>query len=445
MALALPAVAGLALSGCAGAGGGGGGGGGGDSKSLTVLMVGNPQMVDIQKLTKDSFTKDTGITVNYTVLPENELRDKVTQDVATGAGQYDVATVGAYEVPIWAKNGWLNELDSYADEGSFDKADLLEPITKSLSGEDGKLYGLPFYGESSFLMYRKDVLAKKGITMPERPTWQQVADIAAKVDGAEPGMKGICLRGLPGWGEMFAPLTTVVNTFGGTWFTKDWQAQVDSPEFQQAVNFYVDLIKKHGEPGAAQAGFTECLNAMSQSKVAMWYDATSAAGSLEDPKVSKVAGKVGYVHAPVEKTKASGWLWAWAWVMPKTTKNSDTAAQFMTWASSKEYEQLVGEKLGWARVPAGKRKSTYEIPEYKKASAAFGEMTLQSIEEANPEDPGVQPRPTVGVQFVAIPEFQDLGTKVSQDIAAAIAGRGSVDEALSKGQTLAEEVAAKQS
>jgi sorbitol/mannitol transport system substrate-binding protein len=184
---------------------------------------------------------------------------------------------------------------------------------------------------------------------------------------------------------------------------------------------------------------------MSQSKVAMWYDATSAAGSLEDPKVSKVAGKVGYVHAPVEKTKASGWLWAWAWVMPKTTKNSDTAAQFMTWASSKEYEQLVGEKLGWARVPAGKRKSTYEIPEYKKASAAFGEMTLQSIEEANPEDPGVQPRPTVGVQFVAIPEFQDLGTKVSQDIAAAIAGRGSVDEALSKGQTLAEEVAAKQS
>jgi sorbitol/mannitol transport system substrate-binding protein len=442
MALALPAVAGLALSGCAGAGGGGGSGGG-DSKSISVLMVGNPQMVDIQKLTKDSFTKDTGIKVNYTVLPENELRDKVTQDVATGAGQYDVATVGAYEVPIWAGNGWLNDLGSYADQGSFDKADLLEPITKSLSGEDGKLYGLPFYGESSFLMYRKDVLQQKGITMPDRPTWQQVADIAAKVDGAQPGMKGICLRGLPGWGEMFAPLTTVVNTFGGTWFTKDWQAQVDSPEFKQAVNFYVDLIKKHGEPGASQAGFTECLNAMSQSKVAMWYDATSAAGSLEDPKVSKVAGKVGYAQAPVVKTKAAGWLWAWAWVMPKTTKNADAASKFMTWASSKDYEKLVGQKLGWSRVPAGKRKSTYEIPEYKKAAAAFGDQTLQAIEEADPENPGVQPRPTVGVQFVDIPEFQDLGTKVSQDIAAAIAGQGSVDDALSKGQSLAEDVATK--
>ena len=444
MALALPAVAGLALSGCAGAGGGGGGGGDGGSKSINVLMVGNPQMVDIQDLTADSFTKDTGIKVNYTVLPENELRDKVTQDVATGAGQYDVATVGAYEVPIWAGNDWLHEVDSYADDdSSYDKADLLKPMVQSLSGEDGKLYGLPFYGESSFLMYRKDVLQKKGIEMPDRPTWQQVADIAAKVDGAEPGMKGICLRGLPGWGEMFAPLTTVVNTFGGTWFEKDWTPKVNAPEFKDATNFYVNLIKAHGEPGASQAGFTECLNALSQGKVAMWYDATSAAGSLEDPKVSKVSGKIGYVQAPVVKTDASGWLWTWAFVMPKTTKKADNASKFMLWATSKDYEHLVGEKLGWSRLPAGKRASTYEIPEYKKAAAAFGPQTLQAIEEANPEDPGVQPRPTVGVQFVDIPEFQDLGTKVSQDIAAAIAGRGTVDDALNKGQTLAEDVAKK--
>src|SRR3954447_3989247 len=300
LALALPVAAGLTLSGCAGAGGGSGGsGGGGDSsKSISVLMVGNPQMVDTEKLTKDTFTKDTGIKVNYTILPENELRDKVTQDIATGAGQYDVVTIGAYEVPIWSKNKWLTEMDQYADkDSSFDKADLLPPITKVLSGEDGKLYGIPFYGESSFLMYRKDVFAKKGLTMPQNPTWAQVAALAAKVDGAEPGMKGICLRGLPGWGEQGGPLTTLVNTFGGTWFTKDWQAQVDAPPFKKAVNFYVNLVRAHGEPGAAQAGFTECLNSFSQSKTAMWYDATSAAGSVEDPKVSKVAGKVGYVPA----------------------------------------------------------------------------------------------------------------------------------------------------
>ncbi len=443
--VAMPLLAALALSGCAGAGGGGGGGGDAKGKTLNVLMVGNPQMVDIQKLTKDSFTKDTGIKVNYTVLPENELRDKVTQDIATGAGQYDVVTIGAYEVPIWSKNGWLTAMDAYADEdSSFDKGDLLEPITKVLSGEDGKLYAIPFYGESSFLMYRKDVFAKEGLEMPERPTWQEVADLAAKVDGAEPGMKGICLRGLPGWGEQGGPLTTVVNTFGGTWFTEDWQAQVDSPEFAKAVNFYVDLVRAHGQPGAAQAGFTECLNSFSQSKTAMWYDATSAAGSVEDPNVSKVAGKVGYVPAPVEQTDSSGWLWTWAWAMPKTTKNADTAAEFMLWASSKDYEKLVGEELGWSRLPAGKRKSTYSLPEYQKAAEAFGPQTLEAIEAADPDNPGVQPRPTVGVQYVAIPEFQDLGTRVTQDIAAAMAGRGTVDEALAKGQKAAEEVAAKQ-
>ncbi len=442
--VAMPLLAALALSGCAGAGGGGGGGDA-EGKTLNVLMVGNPQMVDIQKLTKDSFTKDTGIKVNYTVLPENELRDKVTQDIATGAGQYDVVTIGAYEVPIWSKNGWLTAMDSYTDEdSSFDKDDLLEPITKVLSGEDGKLYAIPFYGESSFLMYRKDVFEKEGLEMPERPTWQEVADLAAKVDGAEPGMKGICLRGLPGWGEQGGPLTTVVNTFGGTWFTEDWQAQVDSPEFAKAVNFYVDLVRAHGQPGAAQAGFTECLNSFSQSKTAMWYDATSAAGSVEDPNVSKVAGKVGYVPAPVEETTSSGWLWTWAWAMPKTTKNADTAAEFMLWASSKDYEKLVGEELGWSRLPAGKRESTYSLPEYQKAAEAFGPQTLEAIEQADPENPGVQPRPTIGVQYVAIPEFQDLGTRVTQDIAAAMAGRGTVDEALAKGQKAAEEVAAKQ-
>jgi sorbitol/mannitol transport system substrate-binding protein len=277
--------------------------------------------------------------------------------------------------------------------------------------------------------------------MPAKPTWNQVADIAKKLNGSTKGMAGICLRGKTGWGENLAPLNTVVNTFGGQWYDMQWKAHLTDPAFKEATNFYVNLVKAHGEAGASQAGFTECLNAMSQSKVAMWYDATSAAGSLEDPKVSKVAGKVGYAPAPVEKTDSSGWLWAWGWVMPKTTKNADNAGKFMTWASSKEYEQLVGKQLGWARVPAGKRASTYEIPEYKKASAAFGQPTLNAIESADPENPGVQPRPTIGIQFVGIPEFQDLGTKVSQDIAAAMAGRGTVDDALAKGQKLAEDVA----
>src|SRR3954463_2894883 len=230
------------LSGCwAGAGGAGSGG-----DAINVLMVNNPQMTELQKLTKAHFTKETGIKVNFTVLPENDVRDKISQDFANQAGQYDVATLSNYEIPIYARNGWLHEMNSYVTKDpSYDEKDVLAPMRQSLTGDDGKLYGQPFYGESSFLMYRKDVFEQKGLTMPARPTWTQVADLAAKADGAESGMKGICLRGLPGWGEVIAPLTTVVNTMGGTWFTQDWQAQLTSPEFKKATQFYVDLVRGH--------------------------------------------------------------------------------------------------------------------------------------------------------------------------------------------------------
>ncbi|WP_030184688.1 ABC transporter substrate-binding protein [Streptomyces violaceorubidus] len=424
------------LTGCwVGAGGAGSGG-----NAINVLMVNNPQMVELQKLTADHFTKDTGIKVNFTVLPENDVRDKISQDFANQAGQYDAATLSNYEIPIYARNDWLHEMDSYvAKDPAYDEQDVLGPMRESLTAEDGKLYGQPFYGESSFLMYRKDLFAKAGLEMPEHPTWTEVAGFAEKLDGSEPGMKGICLRGLPGWGELMAPLTTVVNTFGGTWFDQDWQARLDSPEWQRATKFYVDLVREHGESGAAQSGFAECLNNMTQGKVAMWYDATSAAGSL-DAAGSPVKGKVGYAPAPVEKTDSSGWLYTWAWGIQKASRNADKAWKFLSWASSKEYEQLVGDEIGWSNVPAGKRASTYGNPAYVKEAAAFQEMTRKAIEGARPKDPGVQPRPAPGIQFVGIPEFTDLGTKVSQEISAAIAGRQSVEEALKKSQQLAEKI-----
>jgi sorbitol/mannitol transport system substrate-binding protein len=424
----------LSASACAGAGGSGTG----DPNSISVLMVNNPQMGDLQKLTADNFTRETGIKVNYTVLPENDVRAKISQEFSSQAGQYDVASLSNYEIPFFAANKWLAPLDSVAKDPEFNQADILPAYTASLTGTDGKLYGEPFYGESSFLMYRKDILEAKGLAMPEKPTWDQVADIAAKADGAAPGMKGICLRGQPGWGQVFAPLTTVVNTFGGTWYDKNWNAKVNAPEFTEAAEFYTKLVREHGEAGAAQAGFTECLNYMSQGKVAMWYDATSAAGALE-ADASPVKGKIGYAQAPVKKTASSGWLWTWSWAMQAASKKQDAAGKFIAWASSKEYEELVADKLGWAKVPSGKRISTYENAEFQKA-APFFKAERFAIENADPKNPGAQPRPAVGIQFVGIPEFAALGTSVSQGISSAIAGQGTVADALAKGQQAAEKV-----
>ncbi len=434
LTMALP----LALSGCAGWGGGGGGGGG--ANSINVLMVNNPQMVDLQQLTADHFTAETGIEVNFTTLPENDVRDKISQEFTSQAGQYDVASLSNFEIPIYAKAGWIAPLDDFiAGDSGFAQEDILEPMTTSLSS-DGKVYGEPFYGESSFLMYRKDLVDQLGLTMPEKPTWPEVAELAKQLDGAEPGMNGICLRGQPGWGQIFAPLTTVVNTFGGTWFEEDWTPKVNAPEFTAAVNFYVDLVREYGEKGAPQAGFTECLNALTQGDVAMWYDATSAAGSLEAPG-SPVKGKMGYAPAPVMETDSAGWLYAWSWAIQEASTKQENAWRFISWASSAEYEELVGEELGWSRVPAGKRASTYENPAYLEEAGSFAEATKQAIESADPTDPGAKPRPAIGIQFIDIPEFPNLGTQVSQDVSAAIAGQTTVEEALDKGQQLAEDVA----
>jgi sorbitol/mannitol transport system substrate-binding protein len=427
---------------CSGAGGGGGGGGSdGGQTTITVATVANPQMQDIEKLVTNFEKDNPDVKVNFVILPENELRDRVTQDIAAQGGQYDVVTIGTFEVPQWAKNGWIENLGPYTDKDpGYDAKDLIPTVAAALS-YNNSLYAVPFYGESSFLMYRKDLFDKAGLTMPAKPTWDQVAQFARKLNDPKKNQAGICLRGLPGWGELFAPLNTVVNTFGGRWYDMSWNAQLTEAPFKQATQFYVNLVKDAGEPGAPNAGFTECLTAYSQGHAAMWYDATVAASLLEDPKTSKVAGKNGFAPAPVKDTEWSGWLWAWSLALPSTSKKKDAAWKFMSWATSKDYIKLVGQELGWERVPPGSRLSTYQIPEYKQAAAAFADLTVQAINQADVANAGTQPRPYTGVQYVGIPEFQSLGTSVSQEISAAIAGRQTVDQALQKGQQQAQQVA----
>ncbi len=321
----------------------------------------------------------------------------------------------------------------------YDPGDFIPSVRNALSYQ-GHMYSVPFYGESSFLMYRKDLFEQAGMTMPARPTWPEVAAMAARLDDPAAGRAGICLRGKPGWGEMMAPFDTVLNTFGGRWYDPQWQAQLESPQVRAATQFYVDLVREHGEPGAAQAGFSECGTQFGQGNAAMWYDATSAAGTVENPEESTVVGRVGYAPAPVVATPSSGWLYSWALGIPQTSPRKDAAWRFMAWMTSKQYIERVGQQLGWTSVPPGSRVSTYARPEYQQASGAYAPLILQALQEANPQHPTVEPVPYEGIQFVRIPEFQDLGTRVSQQISAAIAGQGTVDEALRQSQNYAETV-----
>ncbi|MCW3048808.1 MAG: Various polyols transporter, periplasmic substrate-binding protein [Solirubrobacterales bacterium] len=419
--------------------------GGGKGGSINVAIVDNPQMKDIAALTPKLFTAKSGIKVNYTVLDEGTLREVTTRDVAAGGRQFDVAMIGMYEAPQFGKAGNIIDLTPKATaDPTYNLGDLIPSVRNGLSA-DGKLYAAPFYGESSFLMYRKDILKKDGVTMPPHPTWAQVAAIARKVN--TPNMAGICLRGKPGWGDLGAALTTVLNTFGATWWsakpdgTVD-KAQVNQPAFKQALQFYTGLIKDAGEKDAANSSFNECLSQYKDGKVAMWYDATVAAGLLEASD-SPVKGKNGYAAAPVNKTPASGWLWSWALAIPKTTSKQDLAWKYISFATGPQYIKEAGAQIsgGWPAIPPGTRKSTYEIPQYKQAARAFAKPTLAAMSAAPINNPGTTKRPGVpGVQYVGIPEFQDVGNQCTQQFSAVIAGRTPIDAALKNCQDIASQV-----
>jgi sorbitol/mannitol transport system substrate-binding protein len=407
----------------------------GSTGTVTVAVVSNPLITgQMIPLTKSNFEKKyPGINVKFATYTEADLRAAIEKDVSTHSNAFNVIMIGPYETPLFAKNGWLDNLSTQfiAKEPSYDAGDLLPPIAKALSYKGG-LYAVPFYGESSMVYYRKDLFAKAGLIMPLHPTWTQIQSFAAKLN--KPGkVSGICLRGLAGWGDNMAALDTVVNTFGGEWFNEKWQPQLTSPAFEAATNFYVNLIRKYGEAGASNDSFNQLLTLYGQGKCAMWYDATVAATSIATTYPS-MAAQTGYAFAPVDKTKSSGWLWTWSLGIPQGTSNQGAAWKFVSWATSKSYDSLVASKYGWAAVPPGTRTSLYNTPQYQSAAKAFAGITLASIDSTDPDHPTVNPVPYVGIQYVDIPQFEVLGVEVGQQIAGAIAGTESVAQALKTSQ-----------
>ncbi|NDW30837.1 sugar ABC transporter substrate-binding protein [Salipiger sp. PrR007] len=403
--------------------------------TITVATVNNGDMIRMQGLMDAFYEAHPDIKVQWVTLEENVLRQRVTQDVATKGGQFDVMTIGTYEVPIWGERGWLVSLDDLPE--SYDADDILPAIRGGLT-VDGNLYAAPFYGESSMVMYRKDLMEAAGLEMPEAPTWDFIKEAAAAMTDKEGEVYGICLRGKAGWGENMAFLTAMSNSYGARWFDMDWKPQFDSPEWKATLTDYLDLMNNYGPPGASSNGFNENLALFQSGKCGMWIDATVAASFVTNAEDSSVADQVGFALAPDNGLgKRGNWLWAWNLGIPAGTQKEDAAKAFVEWATSKEYLALVAEKEGWANVPPGTRTSLYENPEYLEA-APFAEMTLESINAADPQNPTVDEVPYVGVQFVAIPEFQGLGTAVGQQFSAALAGQVTAEQALQSAQMLTE-------
>jgi sorbitol/mannitol transport system substrate-binding protein len=399
--------------------------------TLTIATVNNGDMIRMQGLT-DDFTAKTGHNVEWVTLEENVLRQRVTTDITTKGGAFDIMTIGMYETPIWGKNGWLVALDDLS--AGYDADDILPAMAGGLS-YDGTLFAAPFYGESSMIMYRTDLMEKAGLSMPNAPSWSFIAKAAREMTDRDNDINGICLRGKAGWGEGGAFITAMSNSFGARWFDENWNAQFDTREWSDTLNFYYNMMSDAGPAGFATNGFNENLSLFQQGKCGMWIDATVAASFVTNPKDSTVADSVGFALAPDNGMGVrSNWLWAWALAIPAGTQKEEAAKQFIEWATSNGYIELVAANEGWANVPPGARTSLYANSNYK--DIPFAKMTLESILTADPNNSTVDPSPYVGIQFAAIPEFAGIATDVSQEFSAAYAGQQSIAEALAKAQAL---------
>lgn len=399
--------------------------------TLTIATVNNSDMIVMQKLSGEFEKANPGVHLRWVTLEENVLRQRLTTDIGTNGGQFDIMTIGLFEAPLWGKNGWLVPFG--APPASYDLPDVLPTVRDGLS-YDGKLYALPFYAESQMTIYRKDLFERAGLSMPDQPTWAQMGEFAKKLHDPAHGVYGMCLRGKPGWGENMGQIATVVNSYGGRWFDMGWKPQLTSDAWKKGVSTYVDLLRQYGPPGSSSNGYNEVLALFAGGKCAMWDDATVSGGLLSDPKQSAVADKLGFVHAPYGTVdKGNHYLWVWALAVPKSSKSPEAAQNFIYWATSKDYIDLVAKTQGVVTVPPGTRSSTYANPEYQKA-APFARVTLDAVQTADMGDATVEKVPYRGISFVAIPEFQAIGNRVGQEMAAAIAGQKTVDEALASAQ-----------
>jgi sorbitol/mannitol transport system substrate-binding protein len=401
------------------------------AETVTIATVNNSDMIRMQRLSKVFEQQHPEVKLNWVVLEENVLRQRLTTDIATQGGQFDVLTIGTYETPLWGAKHWLEPITPLPAD--YDVEDIFPAVRQGLS-VNNTLYALPFYGESTVTYYRTDLFKQAGLTMPEHPTWTQLGEFAAKLHQPAKDQYGMCLRGKAGWGENVALLSTMANAFGARWFDEQWKPELTSPEWTAAANFYVSTLKNYGPPGVSSNGFNETLALFNSGKCAIWVDA-SVAGSFTTHKTqSKVADSVGFAAAPTEVTdKGSSWLYAWSLAIPATSKHKDAAKAFITWATSKEYIQLVADKEGITNVPPGTRQSTYNAAYL--AAAPFAKVTLQMMQHADPAHPSAKPVPYVGIQYVTIPEFQAIGTSVGKLFSAALTGGMTVDKALAEAQS----------
>lgn len=411
--------------------------------SIVVASVNNGPFMRLKGYVEE-FTEKTGISVEFVTLTENDIRSKIQQDASVGGGQFDVVTLGTTDAGPYLDNGWTQPLQPLLDAmdadaaAEYDAEDFIAANIAAYSSQENGLAAIPFYGESTMLMYRTDLFEGAGLEMPEEPTWAEIQEFAAALHDPGAGTAGMAIRGKAGYGENMYVFNTIMNAYGAQVADVGWTPGYESPEMAEALEFYKGLQRDTGAAEATSNGFTETLNLMSSGGAAIYYDATVAADVFESDD-SAIKGKVGYALSPSGPGKGlTQAVSGWGVAVTAASKAPEAAFAFITWATSKEYVSLVAEKEGWLAVPSGSRTSTYTTPEYKSV-AVYADLVLKSLETVEFEHPAVEDTPYVGNSLPNIPEWSGLGERLGQLLAEYISADGDTAALQSTAQKAAQQ------
>ncbi|SMF82026.1 extracellular solute-binding protein [Pseudobacteriovorax antillogorgiicola] len=399
-------------------------------KNIVIGAVKTPETLAMKELSQHYQNKYPNIEIIWEILDETQLRNKLWGGIRLDYVPYDVITIGSFESRVWPRKKWIAPINTAA----YDLNDFIKPVIDSMKYED-EVYGIPFYSESVMTYYRKDVFEKAGIAMPAQPTYQQILKYAKKIHDPKNNFYGIGIRGKPGWGQSIAFISLLVNTFGGRWFDRQWNPEIDSTEWRDALKFYKKLLE-FAPPQPWELGWQENQNLFSKGKIGILVDATSLAGRLYDSKKSEVHDKIAQTKAPRSKyLGGEKWLWSWAFAIPANTSSKAEANSFIRWATSKEYVRLAARTNGWVSVPLGARYSTFN-KQYKKV-APFADFVLQEIITSKSTNFTAKPIPYSGPQFVSIQGFPAIGKNVARNISLYVQDKLSLAEALADSQAFA--------
>ena len=384
--------------------------------TLSVLMEGHPTTDAVQAMLPD-FEEMTGITVEMEVVPEADVTSKMLLEMSTASGRYDVVENNIIFIPGFAENDYIIPFDPYLEQFSdiFDRDDFV-PGYFGTNLLDGQVWGLPVFGESSFVMYRTDLYEQHGLEPPA--TFEAMRESARVIHEATDGeIVGITMRGLQGIQSVYI-WAAYLWGHGGSFLDADGNSNLATPEAIRATEEFASVLNSYGPVGVANYGWEENRLLFQQGKAALTLDATVNGAYNEDPSVSEVVGKVGYLPVPQiegEVMGGSSSLGVHSLYIPSASKNPAAAALFVIWMTAPE-QQLRSVTL----VPnSGVTSLTAMNSEaFVSRYGAFREGMIAAVNNGNP-------------QFLpTVPQANEIINNAGIAVSKVLAGVATAEEAL---------------